>query len=66
MIAPLAALTIGIVSAWQVNAARPVIPKASAAEVIGVVDLRAVVVAKRTRSATKLQRALVSARTETD
>ena len=57
MIAPLAALTIGIVSARQVNAVRPATLKASEAEVMGVVDLIAAVV-KRTRRVTKLQQLL--------
>lgn len=65
MIAPLVALTIGIANAWQVNAARLATPKASEAEVMGVVDLIAAVL-KRTRRVNKLQQALVIARTGTD
>ena len=65
MIAPLVALTIGIVSTWQVNAARPATPKASEAEVTGVVDLIAAVI-KRTRRVNKLQQALMIARAGTD
>lgn len=57
MIAPLVALTIGIVSTRPVNAARPATLKASEAEVMGVVDLIAAVV-KRTRRVTKLQQLL--------
>jgi len=61
---PLVALTIGRVRIWQVNAARPATLKALEAGVIAVVDLIAVAI-KRTRRATKLQQALVIARTAT-
>ncbi len=64
MIALLAALTIGIVSTWRANEAGIATLKASEAEVM-VVDLIAAVI-KRTRRVTKLQQALVIARTTTD
>jgi hypothetical protein len=64
VIAPLAVLTIGIVTIWQVNAAKPATFKALEAEVIVVDPLAAVI--KRKRRVTELQQDLVIALTSPD